>query len=331
MLKIFQKYSFTAIYLCVFFTLLLWLGGFIGLWQFEFSHNSVQTPIYNWIENFLKDKNFLSRLMIFIFFVIEVILIISYSLKYEIFGKKTFIAGFVYILLSGFFYLQTLNPVIFANLFILIALGLLLKIVPEKKSYITVFNAGVIFAISSLFYYPYFLTIIFFPVAVLIIRSKFTKEFFVAIFSFVIFYVFYSEFFYFLTDEFFNINKIINSYFKNKSSLNLEMPEKIFVGYMALIFLISNIYIFRSISIKEIEKRTIFQLFFSFFVFGFMIFWLIPAIKIYFALYMFIPVTFLFGDFFANTKRTRYNKILFIFFILNPVIFQVLKILNLFE
>ncbi len=319
MLKFFQKYSFVSIYLTVFFLILLWINSFFNT---TISQQVVEihsyTPIYNWFQKGLIEYLFLSKLIVFFVFALQVFVIIQISLKYDVFDKSTFVGGFIYIVLSGFLFVQQLNPVIFANLFLLLGIQLLLYINSTQKSIFGSFNVALLFAIASFFYYPYVFLVIIGVISLIIVRSKLTKEVFVFLAGFIISYILYAELIYYFDGSLARLIDLQNFYLLKK--FNVFSIRNIFFILPVLMFLISNIYILSKINTKEIEKRTFFQLFFSFYVF-FVILMLFVRNDFLF-ISLFIPLSFLFGDYFANTKLSRFNKIWFVLFILNSVIYQ---------
>lgn len=322
MLKQFQKYSFSSIYISIFFLILLWLNSFLNFNTSFQETEVIHSPLFNIIYNKIANLTLLKTFFAFVLFAIQVLIIISISFKHNIFDKKTFIGGFILTILSGFFYIQKLTGVLVANVFVLIALSTFLKINTQKKSIVDIFNTGLLLSISSLFYLPYIFFLIFGIIAIIIIRSKLTKEIIVFIVAFFVIYVLFLEIIK-LTKTSLNLNEIYSFYFA-PNIYNIHWKKTLFFGFPVLVFLTSNIHILSKINTKEIEKRTIFQLFFVFFIFILFLGLIINQPRFELISSAFIPVSILFGDYFTNVKPNKRSRLFFNLFVLNSVFYQII-------
>lgn len=324
MLKHFQKYSFISIYITIFFLVLLWLNSFFKTgYDIVTVQNYSNTPIFDSIEKSLSNYHFLKSLITFILFSIQAYFVIFISLKFDIFDANSYIGGFVFIILSGFAYIQQFSGIMFANIFLFWGMLIFLRLNTLKKSVIDAFNIGILFSIASFFYYPYFFLLFFGIIGTIIIRSKITKEIIVFLASFIIMYILYVEILY-LTKTHINVFEIINEYLTH-TQYKITRNELFFV-LPAFIFLISNIYILAKINTKEIEKRTIFQLFFALFIFILIMNISFNQAKHELIFSTFFPISILVGDFFSKLKTNRINNFLFYLFVFNSIIFQILII-----
>ena len=301
---------------------MLWLNSFFKTGVDVVSLQSYSnTPIFDSIEKSLSNLYFLKTLITFILFVIQTYIIIYISQKFDIFDTNSYIGSFVFIILSGFYFVQQFSGVIFANIFLFWGILIFLKLNTFKKSLIDAFNVGILFSIASFFYYPYFLLLFFGTIAVVIIRSKITKEVIVFIAGFIIIYILYIEFLY-LTKTQINIIQIINEYLTH-TVYKLTKNETFFI-IPSFIFFISNVHIISKINTKEIEKRTIYQLFFALFIFLAVMNLIFNQQKHELVFSLFFPISILLGDFFSKLRTNRINNLLFIVFILNSIVFQIL-------
>jgi len=322
MLKAFQRHNYNSIIIIVVTLILLWLSSILKHTPFDISSEQINAPLYNvFLNTFAVGKKNL-LILTFIIFIVQAIIINFFANKYKLFGQESFMILLVYILLGGYFLIQKISAVFFANIFLLIAIELLIQTNFKKQSLIKYLNASVLLAISSLFYFPYFFFIIFALIAVIIIRSKITREFFVVIFGFVITYIFFFEVHYLIYDKLPSLEIFWNSLSSKEVKFHNNIPEKIYFSFLFIVFIFSNIKIMQSIRTRMIEIRTIFQLLFFFFLFTALLFITIPSIGTSFFITIAIPLSFLYSYFFISLKNNRKNKFLFFLFFIAPFIYQ---------
>jgi Family of unknown function (DUF6427) len=329
MLKRFQKYSFSSIYITVIIAILIWLGTFINPQGEEI--NALHSPLFDLFNHWF---NILGQGKIFVTFILlllQALLIASFSNKHKTFGKNTLIAGVVLIILSAPQQIQTFNAIILTNIFVILAFGIFLKAIPQKKSSREFFAASILLAIASLIYFQYILLPIFAVISVIIIRSKITKEVFAVILGFLTIYLLYAELFYLTQNQGVNLNLISDVLNHSAIKFQNSIYFIIYLSFIGVIFLAANSHILKTITQKEIDDRTIFQLTFAFFVFTIITFIFIPNVGISFFASMAIPLTFLFGNYFSNIKDKRFNKMLFFLFLLSGFVFYIENLLNLLQ
>jgi len=323
MLKYFQKYSFASIYITIFFLILLWLNSLLRFGNDVFiSESYTNTPIFDWIDKGIGNLYVLKSFISLVLFGLQTFILVNISLKFDVFDKNTFIGGFVFVILSGFAYIQQFNGVLFANVFLFLGIFLLLKINAEKKSLISVFNIGLLFAVASLFYFPYILLLLFGVISLLIVRSKVTKEIITFVVGFIVTYIFYVEILY-LSKIYIDLNVVFVEYLTH-TSYEITFNKLYFFIYTALLFFLSNAYIILKINTKEIEKRTIYQLFFALFIFFLAMNFVFNQAKYELIFATFFPISILFGNYFAKIRLNRVSNVLFYLFILNSLVFQFL-------
>jgi len=326
MLKKFQNYSLHSVILIVsigmflFIKLIFFENNFFGE---NINYNSV---LYNIIKQTVTNSKFLEKLLIFVVFAVQTLLLIRVTEKLKIFDKNTYIAGLIYVLLAGLPFSLYFNPIIFANIFLILGIVLLLKTITEKKSQAKFFNVGLFFSISSLIYTPYVFLFILGIISVILIRSRITREIFAFIIGFLTIQAIFFEMFYIVEHHFFNYNIL----FKEVLQINIKIIDNIeiiiFFFFFLLFFAAASFYLVNTVSFKEIEKRTTFTLLFVIFVFSVLLYVFIPSIGFSFLNTFAISLTFLFGNFFSNIQPKKINSAFFVFYILIFIVFQIFSI-----
>ncbi len=326
MLKNFQKYTFSSIIITVIISIIILFSTYII--KPQINNDIYTTPFYNFIFRwFNNSKNWLILAGIFLI-MIQATFLALYTNKDKLFGVNTFVVAILFIVLNSHPSLHYFSPVLISNTIIIVSLGTFFKTVKEKKSTNEFLKISILLAIASLFYFQYILIIMFAIVSIFIIRSKPTKEIFSVIFGFILVYVFFYESYFLINGTWFSFNP----FFESISIKTLKLDNTaIFIGFgifILLTFVIANNHILQKIATKEIEKRTIFQLLFSLFVFFTISYVAIPNVSFNFLNSLSIPVSILFGDYVSNLKLKKINKIYFILLIFSSLAFITEFILN---
>ena len=146
----------------------LWLPAFLSEPEHTFTN---LMPLYELFVSVVGGSGKLALIIGVLLVVAEGLLLNRIIDTHKILPERNNLVAFFYILFSSihtsFLYA---NPVLLANLFIIIALGQLLTIYNQKSVLKEVFNASVLISIASLFYFPSILMILLIWATFIIIR-----------------------------------------------------------------------------------------------------------------------------------------------------------------
>lgn len=322
MLKVFQKFNYNSLIILFFVIILLWLSSFLKMTPFDLYDQKIYSPLFRFFA-YLFSFNYKNLVLLsFIIFIFQVIYITYISNKFKLFEQDTFMVSYIFILLSGYFFVQKFSPVFIANIFLLLALDIFIQTNQEKQSLKKFLTASILLAIASLVYFPYIFFLIFALIAVIIIRSRITKEFFLVIFGFFVSYLFFFEINYLIFLQKPNLDILWESLGINGLKYHNNLYEKIYFSFIIFIFIIANMHITQTMRTKKIELRTIYQLLFFLFIFSLILFIIVPSLNSSFLITIFIPLSFLFSNYFINIKINRINNFIFFLFIIAPFVFQ---------
>ena len=328
MLKKFQKYSFSSIYITAIIAVLIWLGAFINPSDIDVGtqHSPLFQLFINWFSVLGRGTAFVSFLII----LFQATVLVFFTNKYKIFEQDTYMTGLIFVIFSSIPQIQVFNAVVVANIFVILAISILISTISEKKSSQSFFLMAIFLAIASLIYYQYIFISIFAVISVVVIRSKVTKEIFAVILGFIIIYLLYAELFYLTQNHGIKFSDIFDVIKQKGIKINDSIYFIIFISFIGTIFLFSNTYIFKNLGYKEIDNRTVFQLLFSFFIFSVLSYLIIPSIGMEFLGAIAIPLTFLFGNYFMKLKDRFFNRILFFLFLISGLVFNLKHLITLF-
>lgn len=179
-------------------TLAFWASGVINAEPMSPEHTM---PLFGAVSGVLKIFPLLAIVVSMILVYIQAGLINSYINNYEVLPLRSNLTGLFYVLLmSSFKFHLVLHPVIFSNLFLILAFRKICSIYRQDYVFSHAFDAGVLLSIASLFYYP---SLIFFPViwiALMVIRPFIWREYVISTAGLLVPYLFAATY-YILTDR----------------------------------------------------------------------------------------------------------------------------------
>ena len=152
LIRFFKNNSPASFIILPLFALGLWLAGF-------FSHqNSVikySMPFYELIAKPFNNLHFIGTLIAFVFIICEAFLLNYIVNENEILSKPSFLPALFYVVfMSNDNRMLMLYPLLFANFFILLGIHKLVSSYRKDVAFSNAFDAGILFSLASLFYFP---------------------------------------------------------------------------------------------------------------------------------------------------------------------------------
>jgi hypothetical protein len=313
----------------VFFTLavvMLWLDAFITPKPpmiFEY-----QTPLYIVVVTLFSHLppivNVITALLL--------LLLQSYILNFTLVGNKiipgnTFLPVLLYsVLMSYDPSLLRLHPVLIANLFLIMALRIILKIYNEKEPYIQIFNAGLFISIASLFYLPSLIFLVFIWIAFFIYRVSTTREWIIVMAGIIAPYL-YLLVYYFWFDKLDIFYSKYIGFFARFEPLHLKSNpfDYAFGILISLVTLLSFINVLGNRSGKVISLRKKILVIIYFFIVSLGTYVYAGRHIIYHSTQSFIAIAMLMTCYFTTMRRIVWAEIFFsaliIIIVLQKIIF----------
>lgn len=184
-----------------FFTLLLWVDAMI--FPLEPATLSFQTPLYSGLAILLaKIPVRLNVTLAFLLVISQAILINSSLVNHKIIARNTLLPFLLYVVLMSYTpVVQTVHPVLIANLFLILALNLNMSIYLKPEPYKEIFNSTFFVSLASLFYLPSLIFLILIWISLLIYRISSLREWIITLSGLLAPYLFIA-FYYYWTDSF---------------------------------------------------------------------------------------------------------------------------------
>ena len=304
------------------FAIVLWLVPFI--YPSSFVPQQIM-PLYGFIALPILKWSLLSSIIALILIIAGAFLLNYIGNENEIFAKQSFLPALFYIaLMSMNNTMQVLHPAIFSNLFLLLAINILLSAYRKDSdsAFPNALNAGALISISTLFYFP---TIFYFPLigfALIVLRPFNWREWVISFLGALLPFIFLLSY-YFLDD------KLIPFFINIQSFFQFAAPSHtpfLFYHYLPVIiggimFLLSFSSISHSLSFNSKKSKKGIIILFWFVFFSLVSFILAPERSIAYLSALAIPFAVFYTDYFLTVKKTKWAEFLFILFIAS-ILFQ---------
>jgi hypothetical protein len=152
-LKLYSGTGIAVTFLIFFTAVGLWTGSFINP-VLPVYYTGVNTmPLYSLVRDFTGDHAFLGVLISFILVLSVSIILVYFNSTAFFISQRTFLPALFFIILcSALPEVQTLNPAIFASVFLLIALIRIIDSYRKNEIAYNFFDAAILISIGSLFY-----------------------------------------------------------------------------------------------------------------------------------------------------------------------------------
>jgi hypothetical protein len=328
----FHKKPFNSqLFIFILFILLLWVD--VMIYPLEPASLSFQTPLYTGLTILLqKIPVRLNVALTFLLIVAQAVIINSSLINHKIIGRNTLLPFLIYVVLMSYSpAVQTVHPVLIANLFLLLALNLNLSIYLKTEPYKEIFNCTFFISLASLFYLPSLIYLILVWASLLIYRISSLREWIITISGLLAPYLFIA-FYYYWTDSFgIFIQDYIGTMFRfHPLHIVFTKPllgESYFVlGAVLTILLITG---FIKISLETTEKvitvrKRMNVIIFWVFITLISFFWASDHLLVH-ACLLAIPASILITYFFSGIRRIAIAEIFFTVIIL---LIAVIKLLH---
>ena len=239
-LKLFNTNRPVVLFLLALIGICLWLTSFLTAY--------IKVPNPSFIYLFLNEINIITgNIIAFATILISGIMISSFVNKSIYFNKTNYLPAFFYVLLmSSMKEFSCHNPIIYANLFLILGFGKLHLIYQQEKCKNQVFISSTYIFIAAMFFLPYIVFLILIWIVLFLIRPVVFKEWLMPFISFIFIgfnsFVIYRLFF---KNILFDYNFINTSVIITNSDSSLS------------IYILSVIALFAIISIISLSKKYI--------------------------------------------------------------------------
>lgn len=301
----------------------LWIKSILSVQLTPFYFESISMPFFSIITNWITGNVLWGRIISFFVLLFTGFYLLQINSKHIVIKQRTYLLSFFYIIIiSSVTYIQQLNPGVFAAFCIVFAIDHILSIYHKEQTLDNLFKAGFFVALASLFYAPsifYFIAII---LSIISIRSFNLREWFAAIFGLLTPLFFYTFYFYFVKNDLYSAYNLFKiNLFTEVNSISNPMLYIIY-GFGILLFMVTGVYLVKTLSAQKISVRKFHGVFFWFNLVSILIIILIPCVSIEIIFLALIPITFQYTHFFTTTNKKFWPNLLFLLVLVFALLLQ---------
>ncbi|MEA3318305.1 MAG: hypothetical protein U9R54_10135 [Bacteroidota bacterium] len=304
--KALKSNSPLVIFYYILLSILLWLFTFINYRSIEIIFTSNQMPFYNVIIGWINQGSLFSLIISLVMIIIQGFLLIRINQKHIIINTSTYFPAIIYMLIvSSNLSYQQLNPMVFANFFLIFVIDYIYSI--YKGDYILnkLYLIGFFVALASLFYFPYIFLLVFIWISLLIFKPFSGREWFVPILGLLTPYLFLFVYL-FLNDDVNYLVEAIENFSFEFSIIVPSLPYIIFYSFFSLLLVVASISTARRVTMKKIKVRKYFNINWWVFILGIVLFLFVTNVS-YEILYLIaIPSSFFITEYFYNIRKNIY-------------------------
>ncbi len=323
LIRIYKNNNLTLGILLPLIALAFWLPGFFSEKEFFFSGKAM--PLFSLAQSLFSGNKILA-LSIAVLLIISEALLLNYIIQeFHLLKSQTFLPALVYIvLMSSIPEVLLLHPVLFSNLFLILAFKRGLDLSGSSNSSSSAFDSAFFISIGSLFYFPAFLFLIFVWLSLVAFRSFSFRDFLIAIIGICLPYLFAGVYYYWFDEA-----KLFLSEIFFHTTTGGAFKELIFLKsfYAFLIFLLIIIVMSIPPFLTEMGRnkagiRSSLRLFIWFGMIAVVSFIIAPSYSLFHFCFAAIPLSIIFSNLFLNLKPA-FSEIIFSLLILFIIIYRI--------
>jgi len=309
--KIFKSdYIFQFIFLII-IAILIWIKPFLTE---DISYTPVNAPLYNIFKWVFEGSVFFKVILSFSLLLFQSLLFKRILSSNDLAQKNSLLPAFIYLLLmSSSADYQNIQPLIFANFLLIIALQTILTTYSKPESYEQIFNATLLISLASMFYFPVIFFILFIWLVFLVFSLLKWREWAISLFGFITPYLILFSY-YFLTENFaVRINTYL-IYFKEFTFHNphFTVANIIFMAVISLLFIFSFISILSRLGERSIFYRKKIIVIIMFLIISLISLFFSKEYFVFHLCMLFLPISFFLANYLMQIKKLIYSEILYL-------------------
>lgn len=313
LLRFFKQTLPQVIVVIIILTTLIWLRSFSSIQTYPFYFESINMPFFAFINHWLSNDVIYGKIIAFIVMLISGFYLLQINSKHIVIKQRTYLLSFLYfVIVSSFISIQQINPAVFASFFIVLVFDHLFSIYHKENVLDNLFRAGFYISIASLFYAPAILYFIALLLSIVSIRSFNIREWFASFFGLITPWFFYFFYHYFVNNDLMAIVRTLDlNLFTEVNNDTNNFLLYLFYSYNFLLFIVSGLFLVKTISTQKISVRKFHGSFFLFNLVSIAIVVLIPCVSIEIVYIALIPIVFQYTHYFTTSNRKFWPEFLF--------------------
>ena len=326
LLKLYKGTGFGVIFLLLITAIGLWLGPILKP-QLPVYYTGVNTmPLFTMVRNFIGENARAGVLISLALVILTSLLLANFNLTGILISDRTFLPAALFIILSAVLPVtQTLNPGLFATVFLLLALIRIIDSYRKNGTANNFFDAALLISIGSLFYVDLIWMELLVFLGMILLRTLNIKEVAISIVGILTPYLILYGTYYSLGKDINDLNTLIlSNVFGESGSIYLSRIVIVTLIMAGLFVSISIFHLFSVLNAKKIRSRKSFSLLLWIFVLAIVSFVFLPSVSSEIIYIIAIPVSYLISHYCFFLKKKYVPGIFFTVILALTIILQIL-------
>jgi len=299
-----SKQVFVLVLIPVLVTL-LWLHSFLSITSVPNSYDASNMPLYNFFDKIFYTTGlaFLPLLVGVFLIVLQAFFILRLDSRYKITETRSYLPAVIFVLISGsFLQLHVLHPILFANLFLMLAFERLLASVHKEHYFSYFFDAAFLVAVASLFYIHviYFIFVVW--VALFTLHPLKWRPWIISILALLTPFALLAGYFYLKEGSLLGLGFTIFFNMLFGSEQHMSLLYYLFLGFLALLAFFSVYGFLNNFLSKSILSRKYFAMFLAQLILPVLLYFLVSAASIEMLVIFAFPAAYLFSSFLSTIR-----------------------------
>ncbi|MCX6258244.1 MAG: hypothetical protein NTW49_10185 [Bacteroidia bacterium] len=286
------------------FIVILWLQSFIHPSGTVLLFADRAMPLYKLVLGIAGNKPVTLLIIALFLFVIQVLQVIKLNKDFILIDIRTYTPAVVFTLACcSYPAMRQLQPVLFANIFILLSLSKIFQTYKDESLFTNFFDASFFISLASLFYFNALFMLLVVWSGMVILRQFSIREWLLSLSGLILPYVFVLVFYY-IYDKVPHLLNMLSENLKNSGpGKGFSLPVLLFFSYMGFLVLLASIGIIKKYDKMKIGIRKFYKIFFWMFVYSLILFFAVPGASAGVLLITAIPVSYILTDYLINIKK----------------------------
>lgn len=305
-----------------FIAIALWIKSFMEPMLFPFYQGEDAMLLYQPISYFLGKNATAGTISALVFMILLAFLVFKINVQYSFIKVRTVLPSVLFILISsGLHELHSMHPVYPAALFLILTIDRIFNSYDKEVIHSNAFDAGILLAVGSLFYFN---LVFFFPflwIGFIILKPQVNwREYILSTLGFVLPWL-AALAYYGATGQSDELMVTLKSNISlHGSLLKGNLAVQFYLGFLALMILLSSISLLSQYDFKKISARKYFKAFFWVFLISCILLVANPGVSQDIIILLAIPVSYLVSNYLIYMKRPIWGEI-FLYILLAGVIY----------
>lgn len=279
-------------------------------------------PFYSLIFGSIHEFPILNRLLALTFYLLGAYMLIRISARNVLLSFRSFMPAYFFLLFAAALpATRQMSPDLLASMFYLFAFAILFESGDKKQDTYTIFNAGLVLAMGSMFCarLVWFLPLVWISLGTL--RNISWRELFYPVTAFLLVLLLLFTWYWGILDNGQALRDLLKeNLFFGKSWGTYPRLSWLYYGWFLLLIILASIFMIASFQSRKTVVQDIFQVLFFMFIGGVLYFSLIRRTEPVSLVYIGFPVAFIMSNYF-HRKRNHWSHELMLWILVGLLIF----------